>query len=242
MASEVDHLIVADNGSTDGTRKILLDLLDQLPITLVDDPDAAYYQSRKMSALAEQAAAAGAEWIVPFDADEIWYSPDGRIRDTLKEWQFAGNVAGARLLNHLCTALDENVPNPFQSMVWRQRDFQRLPKVAFRWQPGAVIHQGNHGVSLPDGNDLPINMLEVRHFPVRSADQLIRKARNGAEAYRLTDLDEDSGRHWRGWGRILDERGEEALGDVFRAHWWYLSPVDAGLVYDPAPYRRWDNT
>ena len=31
----------------------------------------------------------------------------------------------------------------------------------------------------------------------------------------------------------------EVLGEVFRQHWWYLSPVDAGLVHDPAQYCRW---
>ena len=37
---EVDHLLIADNLSTDGTREILAKLVDEgLPITLTDDPE-----------------------------------------------------------------------------------------------------------------------------------------------------------------------------------------------------------
>ena len=67
MLLQVDHIIVADNGSTDKTREIL----DSLPITVVDDPERGYFQSRKMTALAHLAAEKGATWIVPFDSDEV---------------------------------------------------------------------------------------------------------------------------------------------------------------------------
>jgi glycosyltransferase involved in cell wall biosynthesis len=71
MADEVDHLIVADNLSSDGTRDILDTLAKDLPLTVVDDPDPGYTQSAKMSALAERAAVEQrASWIVPFDAED----------------------------------------------------------------------------------------------------------------------------------------------------------------------------
>lgn len=255
MADEVDHLLVADNLSTDGTRDILADLARELPLTVVDDPVAGYYQSAKMSALAAQAAAAGAAWIVPFDADELWYSPLGRIREVLAELGYP--IAVARLTNHLRTAIDLDEPDPFVSMVWRQRDPAPLPKVAFRWEEGAVIAQGNHAVDFPSAsailrsvfpglsagatalaNGMPC--LQVRHFPYRSADQFTRKAINGAAAYRAAPgLSEQDGAHWRAYGEIADREGPARLGDVFRTHFWYLSPTDAGLVRDPAPYLRW---
>lgn len=237
LADEVDYILVADNGSTDGTRDLLADLSTSLPLHVLDDPEVGYYQSRRMSHLAERAAAQGATWVVPFDADELWLSWAGRIREVLPALPPA-NVATAQLTNHYSTSIDPPEIDPFRRMGWRARDPQPLPKVAFRWEPGAVIHQGNHGVSLPSGNS-EVEALEIRHFPARTAEQFTRKARNGAEAYKHTNLPPSEGAHWRSYGALIDLHGPEALADVYRAHWWYLSPTDSGLVYDPAPYLRW---
>lgn len=238
MADEVDFLLVADNLSVDGTRELLDELADELPLVVVDDTDPAYEQSRKMSALAERAADAGATWIVPFDADELWVSHEDRIRVALDR-VVSGNVARVPLFNHLATAIDLAGDDPFRTMVWRQAVAAPLPKVAFRWEPGAVIEQGNHGVHLPRGWGEVWPLLEVRHFPYRSPEQMVRKARNGAAAYAATDLPASFGAHWRAYGEIVERLGEAGLHDVFREHFWYLSPTDSGLVRDPAPYMRW---
>jgi len=240
-SGEVDELIIADNGSTDGTREVLDELSRDLPLTVVDDPDVAYYQSEKMTALAERAAGCGATWIVPFDADEIWYSRLGRIRDVLASFNADTRLLHADLYNHLASSIDE-AGCPFESMIWRQRDPGILPKIVFRWEPGAVIEQGNHGVRLA-GNVFPIrDVVELRHFPARSAKQFVDKARQGAAAYAATvGLPEDMGAHWRSYGRILENEGDEGLAEVWRKHWWYRSPIDSGLIRDPAPYRRWDD-
>lgn len=237
LAAEVDFMVVADNGSTDGTRDILRDLSHALPLTVIDDPDPAYYQSAKMGRLAERAVERGAIWIVPFDADEVWFSHEDRIAKVLRT--VSGNVVPVTLYNHFPSAIDPAGPDPFRTIVWRQRDPGALPKVAFRWETGAAIHQGNHGVTLPAGEQPQDRGFEIRHFPYRSADQFVSKARNGAAAYRATELPEDMGAHWRAYGALLDRFGEDALRGVFREHFWNLSPIDAGLVHDPAPYMRW---
>ncbi len=237
MADEVDRLLVVDNGSTDGTRDLLADLAGDVPLAVVDDPEVAYHQSARMTRLAALAADSGATWIVPFDADELWVWDD-RIRDHLARLtETDTTVVSADLFNHFPSAVDTDDRDPFRSIVWRQRDPGALPKVAFRWHPAAVIHQGNHGVDLPVAN--VVTGMTVRHFPYRSAEQFVRKARNGAQAYRATDFPPEVGAHWRQYGDLLDRFGPAALEDVFRQWFWHLSPVDSGLVRDPAPYLRW---
>lgn len=248
MADEVDQLFVVDNGSTDGTRELVRDLADEgpVPILLLDDPTVGYHQSDKMSRLANMVAdvngteaLTGDLWIVPFDADEIWYSRIDRISAVLAAVPANVNAAEATLFNHFATSVDDPDPDPFRSMVWRQRMSAPLHKVAFRWEPGAVIAQGNHSVALPSAAVWSPPVLTVRHFPYRSPDQFITKARNGAAAYRATDLPLSEGAHWRAYGDILDRHGPEALAGVYREHFYYLSPTDSGLIRDPAPYRRW---
>src|SRR5688500_3550726 len=76
-----DAVIIADNRSTDGTANQLAqarhDVKDRLRVHLIEDHDPGYYQSRKMTGLADAAFASGATWIVPFDADELWVARSG---------------------------------------------------------------------------------------------------------------------------------------------------------------------
>lgn len=227
MVGQVDHVIVADNMSTDDTRRILCDL----PVTVIDDEEPGYWQSRKMSNLAVLARAMGADWVVPFDADEWWYCPHGH---TVKEW-LEGQpahvaVVTAQLYDHVATAVDPNEANPLERIGWRRTRPAPLPKVACRPVMPVTIEQGNHSATygvVADG-------LRVRHFPYRSAEQFVAKAKAGAAAYAATDLPEDVGQHWRGYGSIAASQGDEACAAIFREWFWIADPVTCeNLTFDP---------
>lgn len=225
MAAQVDHVIVADNGSTDATR----DILAELPCEVLDDPDPAYYQSFKMTRLAHYAADLGADWVVPFDADEIWLAASGTIAEQLRDCE--GQIAPAWLFDHVVSDTDPVGMAPQQAMGHRMRERTRLHKVAARCAPGLVIAMGNHQATYPDSQPVLTcwDLLEVRHFPIRSPQQFIRKARQGSAALALTTLDEEVGQHWRHWGQLSDQ----ALNEVFRDHWCYRAG-DPRIMYDPA--------
>lgn len=228
MSSEADFLIVSDNGSTDGSRDILADLSRDFPLTVLDDPEVGYFQSRKMSRLVALAAERGAGFVVPADQDEIWYSPFGRIADVLTEFPHA-SVFTAVLYDHVATGVDPSDGDPVVRTGWRRVNPAPLPKVACRPVAPVTIHQGNHGASYGATQD---NLLVVRHYPLRTPEQMIRKARNGGKAYAATTLPEDVGAHWRQWDLLTDEQ----LGDVFRRFYWVADPtVDESLIFDPAP-------
>lgn len=231
MRGQVDELIVADNLSIDGTREVL----EAADVTVVDDDDPAYRQSEKMTALAQRAAAAGADWVVPFDADEVWYSPFApRIADVLADISAQWLCASATLYDHVATGDDPPEEDPTQRMAYRRREPGPLPKVACRVRDDLLIAQGNHAAHYAGGATVVEDQLVVRHFPYRSAEQFEHKVRNGAAAYAASDLPEDAGLHWRRYGRILEAHGPEALGDIFRQWFWIRFPeLDGSVVFDP---------
>jgi glycosyltransferase involved in cell wall biosynthesis len=243
MLTQVDHVIVADNRSTDGTR----DILAEMPITVVYDPEPGYYQSAKMTRLAVKAAEMGAKWVIPFDADEWWYSPHGRIADVLGHIKERATVAVAELYDHVATGMDSDLADPVKRIGWRRPYLLPLVKVAFRYQHGVVVDQGNHNATYPDPDDhrVVLNRLMIRHFPYRSVEQFLRKVHNGADAYRATSgLAPDAGAHGRQWGDLLERDGEDAIAAIF--HTWYYREVpdqemliggemQPALVCDPAP-------
>lgn len=236
--TQVDGIIVADNGSTDGTSEILA----ASGALVFPDHDPAHYQGRKTTALAREARELGYEWVVPCDADEIWYSPHhARVADALGELDPAYRIATANLYDHYATAYDDaDEENPVLRLGWRRREPGGLQKVACRTHWSLTIGEGNHGANYAGLPGLTAEgLLVVRHFPYRSADHFVRKAVRGAEALALTDLIPDVGAHWRGYGDMVKRHGRRAAKDWYRRYFWYPTPdYDPDLIFDPAPVVR----
>lgn len=237
--SGIDGLVVADNRSTDGTRAQIASLARHFNIALIDDDEIGYYQSRKITRLAGLAARFGAAWIIPVDADEIWYSlSDLNLADELRACP--GDVISVPMWNHFCTLSDRPEGSPFERLVYRQEARNPLNKVAFRWCHERTIAAGNHHVLNASGQVIESAqyLIAIRHFPYRSARQFVNKARNGLAAYQAApDLPESLGSHWRMYGQTLIDHGEEALIAHFQKHFFYHSPQREGMVYDPAPLK-----
>jgi hypothetical protein len=231
VAQGAERVVVADNGSTDGTADVLAACARDMPVTVLADRLVGYYQAEKTSLLAHAAARAGAAWVLPFDADEVWRAPEG----TVAEWLGACDAAvvQAPVYNHLPTTRDDPTePDPVARLRWRKEAPNRLHKVVFRAHPRARLDQGNHGVSRR-GRRAP--GLEVRHFPYRSFEQFARKVRQGNAAYAATDLPAEMGKHWRGLGSADDEALHGAWDHLVETHnvegeWWVPR---RGLVEDP---------
>jgi hypothetical protein len=206
LSEGVDCVLVADNVSTDRTRELLDALARSNPrVTVVDDPDPAYWQSEKMTSLAQRAAAEGATWIIPFDADELWVSPGRSLRDYFSSLGNVDVVLGD-WYQHYAPLLPRR-RDPFVSMRWRDDRPDTLSKVAFRYRPDIVIEMGNHDVTstspLRRAHD---GSLEVHHYRFRSFGHMVRKVRDGREAIMLTDLDAGFCWHWRIHGSLSKAR------------------------------------
>lgn len=222
FAEGVDRVVVADNLSTDGTG----DLARAAGATIINDPDPGYYQAEKMTRLAERAIDEGATWVLPFDADEVWYSPLGLIGDVLPK--IRADVIEAHGWDHIAQRIDPSNAHPFLAIRHRRSHTQPYPKIAFRATPLVRVHQGNHGVDHPAIAGRVTGPLEYRHFQYRSLEQMTRKVRQGAAAYDATSLPCTEGAHWRTLAM---------MSDVALAMEWRRLLDEPDLILDPAPVR-----
>lgn len=229
LSSQVDRIIVADNGSTDGTRDILRDL----GVDVIDDDVRAFYQAAKVTHLARKACAEGATWVVPFDADELWQAPPGQtIRTVLEAQPPDVKAVGAVFWDHVPTDADDpTITDPIERLGWRQMRNGPLLRVAARAHPEMVIEDGNHFVSHDDGFLFAWPQLAVRHYSLRSFDQFAAKVDKVTEALAVADLHPAIATHWRQWAH--------AAGNpvAARALWEgrvHRNPADDfTLTYDP---------
>jgi hypothetical protein len=233
----VDHVLVADNGSVDGTLERLRDRArTNERVHVAVDREGRFFQSAKMTRLAQAAALAGADWIVPFDADELWFAPDTTL---------AAHLAGTSA-NQVTAAMFNAVPRhgndvgsagyllDSRSTGWN--------KVAFRAHPLARLEFGNHAVARVGEREAG---LFIAHVAYRSADHLRRKLMQGAAAVESIGINDGNCYHWR-WGAKLDEA---TLNEVWqnvasgrpdpRIDWLGLSdPQEAAL----RTWRQWEGT
>jgi len=235
VAQGVDHVLVADNLSDDATPTILERLATQLPVHLAQDREPAFHQALKMGLLAERARRAGADWIVPFDADEFWFGGAGTLAHHLRSSR--ADVLRADLHNLFPTSDAALVGGD----GWRLQVCPHVRgKVAYRTHPAAVLASGNHEVDRPGS---AATGLQIIHVPWRSKAQFLRKARQGAKALEAANQTSNTGFHWRYLATLDDESAGRRWDALLRGEavegieWSPAGPSVAASVWD---WRRWD--
>jgi hypothetical protein len=201
-AHGVDHFIVTDNGSTDGTLEILRRWEGAGLLHLIEEPatedfrDRAHWWVTRMARLA--ATDHGADWVVHADADEFWWPASGTLKGTLAEVPERYGVILAPRPEFVPVADDDR--RFWERMTVREARSRLRPKIAHRAEPEALLHRGAHDVALegaegarhsgravmrsvkPDRGGEEASLVwaprwpaRVFHFPVRSLDQYRRK-------------------------------------------------------------------
>lgn len=201
----VDTILIADNGSVDGTLELLAErAFDNRRIILLRDHESAYYQAEKMSNLARVAWWLGADWVVPVDGDEFWFA-EGML---LAEWL---RGCGADVVH---ASLHHMVPvDP--GALGRRTAFlldasQSIPgKTALRSHPLALVGPGNHDAMRVGER---VAGLRVAHVPYRGPRQIARKFRQGLAAHALAEGTADVGGHWAKGAAMSDD----VIDDVWR--------------------------
>lgn len=193
--------------STDDIREVLA----PFPLTIIDDTDTHHYQPKWQNYLAGLAAEDGADWIIPFDADEFWYAVSGEPISHI--------LPG--LAADVCTAVSYQHLNA----DYRFHD-TGLGKVAYRWHPGAFLLNGNHGIAYPNAH-VAHDILALREIQFRSLEHLNRKCVERVDRIDPS-LPYSEGTHQR----IL-----AAMTQQERADFW-ATREGLDVIYDPVPKLR----
>lgn len=186
----VDEVIVADNMSHDGTWEMLRDWSQsETRLHAIRDTEPAFFQAEKVTHLARVAWWRGADWIIPFDADEFWFAEGMSLADYLAH--STADVLHASFHHMIPT---EDAPGAAGPTFVMDATPAFPGKTAMRTHPLGVILPGNHDVSRVG---LRARGLHVAHAQYRSPEQLAQKVRQGADAFRQAGRhDLVVGDHW----------------------------------------------
>lgn len=184
----VDHHLVFDHDSTDGTREILGALQREgLPVTLFRDEAVGHLQQARSNHLTRLAAQVhGADWVLPLDADEILTGLDRTKLEQSLGALDGGQSVSLPLLDYCPTTDDDaTVINPVLRLRHCQAQSSRTRKIfiprRLALDPDLTAGKGSHALYrgpdiLPD-RPLPAEY-QLAHLALRSPQhQLLRVVR-----------------------------------------------------------------
>lgn len=237
----VAGLIVVDNCSSDSTRSILDGIADADPrLHVGTDAETGFYQGRKTSYLAHLAWRAGADWVVPFDADEFWYAPGATLAEYLGGLQCDQVWCDYRNVYPLVADGQLHLGNGHSVQV--DRVASAWMRIVFRTRRWVWVGEGNH--ALRDSDTLPARGLHMLHFSYRSLAQYSRKVQNGVAALEAAGMDGSIATHWRLWASLTEaeqaERWSAYLSDEEGDLKDAFVRADRLVIGDPTLWRMWD--
>jgi len=235
-------IIVVDNLSTDATRQILDDLAaGDSRVYVGTDRQVGFSQGGKTSYLAHLAWRAGADWVVPFDADEYWYAENESVAAFLGAQR--AQMVWCDFRNVYPTSesgrIDPARGDPVQVELQERSGWLRISFRARRW---VWVGEGNH--ALRDADELPVRGLHMLHYSYRSLEQYNRKVDQGVAALEAAGKDDSIATHWRYWAslpasdraalwrRYLSGDGVSADGPI--------PPKERVVIADPTTWTHWD--
>ncbi len=253
LSSGIDRFLVVDNGSSDGTDRILHDLARGGRVRWTYD-SGLYRQAEITTELAREASREGADWVIPIDADEFWLAREGDLRRVLER-----TPAGAlrvQVINFVqrrdqiqatpgaLIYMTRRAPLPIGPLK-RVRELVESEQYAYvevMYQPKWIsragreieIAMGDHAVEGIPGVQTDTEEILCLHAPLRARSALEAKAREGGRFLQV-GLGPEQWWQARRWNR---QATSGALEEEWRANSYEDDELDVfgkphHLVFDP---------
>lgn len=195
----VDHFIVTDNASKDGTTRILKEY-EKDGILMYIREDGSYHQSKWVTSMARIAYREfNADWVINNDADEFWWPNNGDLKSTLERIPERCAVVRAKRHNFLLSSRKTSKAF-YKRMVYRRKlslnpiGKPLPPKVCHRSFPDIEVGHGCHAIKEPAGLEIFDGDMEIFHYPIRDYTQLRNKVINIGSGYENhPDVDKSTG-------------------------------------------------
>jgi len=216
-----DEVYIFDNGSVDGTGKILEELATSgLPVFAERDPRLGYERFLTDYYLSA-GRRAGARWVFFVDCDEfiLFPGPAKNYLDALPSWV---NCLRLRQKEMYPRLNEPSGQGEFLLSTRSQVGFNDTTKDVSRFDPKAKVHAGKHLISFSDRRAMCPDDIFIRHYKYRTLDQARRKELNRVQSHssysdeeimRLSAFGLDRTRRW--FETCRDELATEAWRSRF---------------------------
>lgn len=221
----IDEAIVVDKGSMDGTLELVCELASDLPIHVASEPGTSR-GGQLATSMARYAARAGADWVLPVDADEFWVTSGPPLRAILTKLPAEVVVLHCQIVNFVqrrdvvkptpssLSAVTMRVADP-KGQAGDAQELVESRQIAFiemdyptkcisRTSSTIEFVEGHHWVEGVGGEERTTNELVCLHVPLRARSLLSLKADHGRQKDEAGDPTPE-GWHLRRWWRLARE-------------------------------------
>jgi len=219
-----DHFFILDHFSTDGTAKIIKKIQNLgYPVTYIPLLDKIYNQASITTAEVRRVASLKEyDYIMAIDADEFIYSESSEFfKKTLASSVNPNGIGSIPWVTYCPVKMDYfNASAPLYK-IFKARRFEPVQyhKVILgnSFALRCKISMGNHSATnrIYKKDAVKLDGIQLQHVPVRSKEQIIRKAILGSHAFSMKkDRKKGEGFHW------------DIMADLIRKNGYNLSDSD----------------